>query len=340
MYIKKQNNYDFIINEAGKSIFQNIYKKCQNEIKDLVITKLLNKIKELNSKIEFLEKENKKLKDNLIYILKRILSNKEEINNNNYKNKYKHTLNKNSDNIYSKNKELTFLENNFSKEKYTPKYSLIESSKTLRYNTEFYNTYNSLINLESENDQTKEAKAKNYLNNLYRNNFSGYTNGTPYKYFINKNKSIYEELFPEANKNYNSLTIKTLSNTNSPKKINKIHRRYNSVINQESIDLENEENTETDKLFIENREKYKFKNLLNKIKKINIDKNKNKKYKRKIYSSADNKNNKKYIQKIKYKNNRKESTLNNADTDNINSNKKNIHKIPYFNRSPFLLNKI
>ena len=60
MYIKKQNNnidnYDFIINEAGKSIFKNIYKNCQNEIKDLVITKLLNKIKELNPKNLILRK--------------------------------------------------------------------------------------------------------------------------------------------------------------------------------------------------------------------------------------------------------------------------------------------
>ena len=280
MYIKNQNNnYDFIINEAGKSIFKNIYKNCQNEIKDLVITKLLNKIKELNSKIEFLEKENKKLKDNFIYILKRILSNKDDLNNNNnYKNKYNRFINKNSDNNYSKNREVSFLENNFQKEKHKPHYKLVESSKTLRYNTEFNNTYNTLINLESENDQTKEAKAKKYLNNLYRKNFSGYTNGTPYSHFINKNKPIYEELFPKTNyNNNNSLTIKTISNSTCPKKTIKTHRRYNSALSNETIDLENEENTETDKLFSEKKENNKFRNLLNKVKKINIEKNKNKK---------------------------------------------------------------
>ena len=186
MYIKAQNNYDFIINEAGKSIFQNIYKNCQNEIKDLLITKLLNKVKELNSKIELLEKENKKLKDNFVYILKRILSNREELNNNNYKNKYNHFINKNSDNKYLKNKELSFLANNFPKEGYRPNYMINESSKTLRYNTEFNNTFNTSMNLDSENEQTKEAKAKKYLNNLYRNNFSGYTNGTPYSYLLIK----------------------------------------------------------------------------------------------------------------------------------------------------------
>jgi len=37
---------------------------------------------------------------------------------------------------------------------------------------------------------------RKYLNDLYRNNFGG-TDGTPYSNFINKNISLYEELFPK-----------------------------------------------------------------------------------------------------------------------------------------------
>ena len=83
---------------------------------------------------------------------------------------------------------------------------------------------------------------KKYLNNLCRKNFSGYSNGKPYSHFINKNKPIYEELFPKTNNN-NSLTIKTISNSTSPNKIIKTHRRYNSAFSNVTIDLENEENT-------------------------------------------------------------------------------------------------
>ena len=332
MYIKNQNNnYDFIINEAGKSIFKNIYKNCQNEIKDLVITKLLNKIKELNTKIEFLEKENKKLKDNFIYILKRILSNKDDLNNNNnYKNKYNRFINKNTDNNYSKNREVSFLENNFQKEKHKPHYMLVESSKTLRYNTEFNNTYTTLINLESENNQTKEAKAKKYLNNLYRKNFSGYTNGTPYSHFINKNKPIYEELFPKTTRN-NYSTVSTYSNAETPKRFKKIHRRFKSTGNKDTIDEDDDEKNEENK---------KFQNIYNKLKNLKIDLNKYKINNKKKLSSVDDKKNKKHIQKNKNKNKRNISSLYNLDIEIAKSNAKTKNKMPYFNRSPYLINKV
>ncbi len=77
------DNYEELINEAGNTIFENIYKNCKTEIKNQIITNLLLKIQEKNKLISSLEKENKKLKDNFIYVLKRILSNKEDYNKNN-----------------------------------------------------------------------------------------------------------------------------------------------------------------------------------------------------------------------------------------------------------------
>ena len=67
-------------------------------------------------------------------------------------------------------------------------YSLIQSSKNLKYKI---NINESFTNFNFENSQEKEAKAKKYLNNLIRNNFGSYTDGTPYKYFINLSVFMY-----------------------------------------------------------------------------------------------------------------------------------------------------
>ena len=331
MLINKQKINDNLINEAGNTIFKNIYIDCQNEIKDFIITNLLNKIKTLNSKIDLLEKQNKKLKDNLIYILKRILSNKTQYNNiYNYNSKYNIFVNKRTDND-SRN-TFKILETNYSKEKNKANYSIVNYPKTHRYNTEINNIYYSLLDSESDNDKIKELKATKYLNNLYKKYFCGYTNGTPYSYFINKDKSIYEELFPKAEKN-NILLLNTFSNNESPKKCQKNHIRNKSTDYKETFDID--DNDIKAKLFSEKKEKNNFIHLLNKIKKLNIDvkkRNKNKKKTRAI-KSVDDKNDKK-----KYINIKNVSFLNISNTDKTTSFKNHKNKLLY--RSPYLNNKL
>ena len=333
MYIKRKNNDDHLINEAGNTIFENIYKDCQNEIKDIIITKLLNKIQEINKRNDILEKENKKLKDNLLYILKRILLNKEDFNNN------KIILNKANHYIYqhksnsSKNIETFNLDTDSTKEKNKPNYTILESSKTLKYNIELNSTFDSLSFNNVENEQIKEIKAKKYLNNLFRKNFGSYTNGTSNAYFINKDKPIYDELFPKTTKynKYSSLYINTFSNYNNPKTINVMHGRYNSTDINKTINLEN-------------NDKKHFNKIFNKIKQLNMKVDK-KTIKKKKLASVDDKINKK---KCKYKsiiNNKykmNDKIYYNIETETNKSIKKNKfnHKFPYFCRSPYILNKI
>ena len=318
------NNYDNIINEAGNTIFTNIYKNCQTEIKDLIITKLLIKIQQINLKNELLEKENKKLKDNFIYILKRLLSNKEELNNTFYRkfNKYKNKYNSISNTMKeSYNLQTIKIEKN------KPNYSLIESCKTLRYKTELNN--DSLTNSNIfEPDNIKEEKAKKYLNKLLRNNFYSYSNGTPNAYFINKNKSIYDELFPKTSKT-NNLYLSTFSNIQSPKTFIKVHRRYKSTSCNDS--------TYTEEKIFEKQEKNNYNNIFNKIKKLKIKKKKRNTNNKKKFGSLDIKNNKQNNNKIQYI--RNINNLYSLETEINKSNKINKYKFPYLNRSPYLINK-
>jgi hypothetical protein len=58
--------------------YKAIYQKIKEEIKSVVITKLLNQVETLSNNYQKLLKENALIKNDLIYILKRILSNKKE----------------------------------------------------------------------------------------------------------------------------------------------------------------------------------------------------------------------------------------------------------------------
>ena len=96
------------IEEFNKPQINDLYKEIQNEIKDKVITKLLLTVQNQYKELMILKQENISLKSHLTYILKRILLNKNEYNNNNlYKNNIYDTpfkLNNSLFNINSRNK--------------------------------------------------------------------------------------------------------------------------------------------------------------------------------------------------------------------------------------------
>ena len=211
MSYKYSDNNEDLINAAGNTIFENIYQNCQHEVKDRIITQLLSKIEEQNKKINSLEKENKKLKDNFIYILKRILSNKEEYNiNTNNKQSFIFPYNiKNNRNVRksrnksnnSRNNASYSINKNNTKDKYITNYSKKEISR--KNKNDMNNSLDNLIDDNIDDNQKNEiieAKAKRYLNDLYRKNFGGPDGTTPNSYFINKNISLYEELFPPMSK--------------------------------------------------------------------------------------------------------------------------------------------
>ena len=120
--------------------------KMKEEIMSVVITKLLNQIQNLYKKYEKLKKENSLLKNDLIYILKRVLLNKNDyidiINNNttnvkkNYQGKTNYSVNglKNSSYFNSKSYN-SFLS---STEKI--------NNENSNYNQLYYNRNNNSIN--------------------------------------------------------------------------------------------------------------------------------------------------------------------------------------------------
>ena len=73
--IKQDFNY--------KNNYKAIFKQIKEEIKSVVINKYINQVERLTKTIEKLKKENLLLKNDLIYILKRVLLNKNEYTNTN-----------------------------------------------------------------------------------------------------------------------------------------------------------------------------------------------------------------------------------------------------------------
>lgn len=335
--IQDNENNDDIVKEAGNTIFKNIYKNCQNEIKDKIITKLLNKIQELMKKIEKIEKEHNKMKDNFIYVLKRILSsNEQSYYNYNYNSKKVNNLNKYID---------SDVETNFTRDNNRPNYSIIDS----KYRTEFPNTFDSLSNENFSNENSKEKKAKKYLNNLYRNNFGSYMTGTPYRYFINKNKYIYEELFNKNSRNKIKNSYFNIWSTYRSPGRSKAHKRYNSSgCNKNSFDIENED----DKTFnfseigsnktknISTTTVYHYK--VNKDLSIFINKTNKKKVKNGRLRSVDDLNkipnkNRNYKNHL-YKRNKNASI---SIDKGLTKGKKITHtKLSFLHRSPYLVNKL
>ena len=325
-----------LINEAGETIFENIYTNCQNEIKDQIISKLLTKIEQQNKKINELEKENKKLKDNFTYVLKRILSNKEEFNSNNIKqsniiSNYNSVSSKQNKQSQSRNIAFYSINQNNSIDYNKPNYSTLESinkSKKILNNNNSVDNF-SIVDIDgSQNNNINEAKAKKYLNDLYRSNFGG-TEGTPYSNFINKNISLYEELFP-SNANKSSIFSDVGSSYESPYK--KGNNRNNSKRNKSTEFRKKMLIEDFDKISNEDKNKlYKNKNVRNKnFESGSITDRKNnsidKKNKNNYYIRNHNKN----FNSYKFKDNKKSVVKN-------ESNKKN--NISFVKRSPYLLNK-
>jgi len=329
-------NNELLINEAGDTVFENIYQNCQNEIKDQIITKLLSKILSQNEKINLLEKENKKLKDNFIYVLKRILSNKDEYSNNNSNNNKQNnniianynTMKNNNNPNKTRNKASYTINQNNTSENYKNNYCLIEP---LSKSKNKFNLNNSVDNFSAfdniEDDTKNEEKAKKYLNDLYRNNF-GNTDGNPYSNFINKNISLYEELFPN-NTNKSKVLIDIGSSYESPYKRgsnsnfykrNKSTEIRTKIINDD-FDNDISQNNNKNKSYKKKNKNYENGSITDR-KNNSIDK----KDKNSHYIRNQNIN----IHNYKFKNNRKNMMKN-------ESNKKN--NISFVKRSPYLLNK-
>ena len=294
------------VDEFDKSGYDPILKEVQNEIKDKVITKYLSTIQQQSKELNELRKENTLLKNQLTYILKRILLNKSDFNQ-----AVKTTRINNLNNSLYYNKSMVVNNNNKNSNSMLRPLRSVENYRVVSDNL-YKDNNNSSTNINiigSENNgqlNTSSAvdnKISSYLNSLYRHNFN---NGNRNNYFLNKKSTLIEELFPNKNNSF------YLSTENDP-----FINVYESSIKQKKI----RKDLSAEKRENKNLKKYsgnKSAERRNKFK--NLDINNNSVKKRKKIAGKNN-----YV------------TFNNNDNQ-IKKNKPRKIQI-YPKRSPFIANK-
>ena len=288
-----------------KSQFFDLFKEIKNEIKDKVITKYLYLIEHQAKELSELKKENTLLKNQLTYILKRILLNK-----NDYSSAVKVNRLNNLNSSINYNRSMLLKDNN---RKSNSMLRPLKSVQNYRYITENVPSRykeannNPITNLANENNNNVDNKVSGYLNSLYRHNFNN-TNKT--EGFLNKNQSLLDELFPNKNTSFymgteNDQLISTDKKNKSDKK-----RENNSA---------------------EKRSSYK-KNLRNNYGTLNNSTGK--RYKSKYENNNSTHKRIKDNNYLERNEKNKYNTINNAPRKN-----KVTRPILYYKRSPFISNK-
>lgn len=291
MIIKANSKKD----NTPRNNYKLLYQKIKEEIKSVVINKLLNQVQTLSNNYQKLLKENSLIKSDLIYILKRVLLNKKEyikipnstinknyqmksvysmpyLTNNSFINKKDYYSVLSSDNIKENNyynlyRESNRLNNSMNKRKReNRRYSIDDDTKrgnnsSLNNNVENSTQFNNIQN-----------KVDYYLNSLYKHNFAEEViSGTSSVHLLNKDKPLYDELFKKKNKNFPHLSTEI--------NFRKISNQKKKVLN---VDFNNDKNIKTDNQSDNNRNKkgnnglkVQRKNVLKKNKNLQIKENTN-----------------------------------------------------------------
>ena len=302
--------------EFDRSEYDSLYKEIQNGIKDRVISKFLSIIQQQSKELTELRKENILLKNQLTYILKRILLNKSDFNN-----VVKTTRINNLNNSLYYNKSM--IVNNNNKKSNSSMLRPLHSVENYRTVNDIYGENNNnssaninLLGTEINNgylntNSSVDNKISSYLNNLYRHNFN---NGNRNNYFLNKKNTLIEELFPNKNSSF------YLNTENDPSV-----SLYNSNIKQKNM----KKDLSVEKRDNKNLKKYsgnKSAERRNKYNYLNVNNNSVKKRKK-----GNNIKNEKNIGKNNY------GTINNNENQLKKNKPKKIQIYP--KRSPFIANK-
>jgi hypothetical protein len=297
-----------------RSQFYDLYKEMQNEIKDKVITKQLLLISHQAKEITELKKENILLKNQLTYILKKILLNK-----NDYTSAARTNRLNNLNSSINYNRSMILKDNNRKSNSMLRPLRSCENYRCVTENitSRYKENNNSLVNIhgnENNNNSSIDNKVSGYLNSLYRHNFNN-TNKAGGNNFLNKNQTLMEELFPNKNSSFY------------------INSENDQLIDNDGLGNKNKTNKKRENNSSERRSSFKKNNIRNYGVKTNST---SKRYKSK-YIDANNSTKKRnkdnnYLdtnEKNKY------NTINNA----TRKNNKNKRPILYSKRSPFLANK-
>lgn len=370
---KKPNlidNFQKIIDSAGETQFKNIYRNLQTEIKDKIITQLLSKLENQKKLIEEYKQEIIALKNDLVYLLKRIIISKNEdksiIPNINKKKNYKLVKNNSlSNNI--KGKRSFSPTNNKSPQ--------LKSVSNYYNQTESKNN-NDNINIEMSNfcpnQNELDIKIINYINSIYKHNFAkNETNVCDY-YSLNKNESLYDEIFhKKINKKNNEFYVgtdpclkkkKTLYNNQSQRNISTSltkrpietvdERRKSKKLSSSMVNIKKKNNYSNTDEFEENVDddddiecRNRQMNIIIKDKKYDTKYLKVTKKKHELSLDQNNLNNIKNYKSFKKKTQQNGFySATNGNKINYNSTglkkkiKRNYQHIP-LNRSPFIANK-
>ena len=236
---KLDDDVQKLIDSAGETQFTNIFTNLKDELKNIIITKLLTKLERQTKLIEEYKKEILSLKNDLTYILKRVLL----LKNDPYIKKHK-----------------------------TSNLTKIALTSTNSKNN-IFNTENSATSQKvSEN---LDNRISNYMNSIYKNNFVPNKTNIGNKFLLGKNENIIDELFSKRENNQNkSINKINLKNNNDDDRRNKSlqMRGYNSqnnifikVKNSKEIKKNHkifsmsfvESNNEDNSINIKNQERFK-----------------------------------------------------------------------------------
>ena len=193
-----------VANGIDRSQFYDLFKEIQNEIKDKVISKFLYTIEQQAKELQQVKKENTLLKNQLTYILKRILLNK-----NDYISAVKTNKLNNLNSSINYNRSMIIKDNNRKSNSMMRPLKSCGNYRTVNDNFDpdkVQSRYreNSLVNIHGVDNNTNnnvDNKISGYLNSLYRHNFSN-SNKAGNDYFLNKNQTLYDELFQNKNNSY------------------------------------------------------------------------------------------------------------------------------------------
>ena len=336
---KNKDNIQNII-EGGELKFKSIYNNLKNNLKEELVSKLISRLfttlEKQKKQIEEYKQEISALKNNLVYLLKRIL-----LTNN--KEKKNLTSNFHRMQNYEKlTKNYSMTTNNTTYNSFSPKN---QSSSSLKLFTSFYknseitNDYNLTYKHEAhfpfnQPQSELDIKVNNYINSLYMKNFcKNETNINDY-YSLNKTQTVYEVVMEKTRKKCHNKSFSSSYNKNNNSKkdisISRKKRRYSGLNKNKKISDSNPTINSFNYEEINNSNADVRNNNYLKVKKKNSESNFNNKRQLNYCNSVKN------FSKISKGNG-------NSKKNNNMGLKKKINRpnhLILMNRSPFLINKV
>ena len=267
------------VSDAERFQLNDLFKEMKSQIKDKDISKYLVLIEQQAKELSELKKENTLLKNQLTYILKRILLNKND-----------YTSAARTNRLNSLNGSINYNRSMAIRDSNGKSNSMMKPLKSLEYyrsiteniSSRYKEGNDGLANIEADGSNNNvDNRAGGYLNSLYRHNFNN-RNKTGGNF---KNQTLTEDLFPNKDNSFyvnteneqlvndNNKTWKKRENNSSERrglykkaktymrnnhetKSNSVNKRYKPKyldINNNSTKKRNKEN-----IYLENNDKGKY----------------------------------------------------------------------------------